>query len=509
MRLLVAAFLIGLCSSSPVCGQSAIQTYALDSGRPLPHELSRRIFDLERKTIAQFAKSSPLVDTYVQSLDPEVTPAPVIDDAYFLARVSLDADGARARLRQRFAFGGTPRARQIKVNTRDFWSLKPEGYIDMSFVDLTDFDDDTYALSYQQDVQVGDLDCMLIGVAPRYPEASGQFVGSIWVEKSGLHIVRIGGTFTPRRLSRFVNYLNLSGMSTLGIYFQFDSRRQQVAPGVWMPSFTYFEDKRLWNQTKLNTSYYFRGYVWMWGYGRDEGESLQVRVDDDPVAALQAAGLLASPGPVEARLDQLVHDIESGAGISQPDIHCRILLTTPVELFSIGNTIFLSRGLLNVVPDEAVMAVYLAREIAGIRLGAVQRRRSKARAIFTPHGSHDYAGLGMNLSDAERVRIAGAAAILLQHSRYGQAIAQADRFEASLALYTGQVPQLLRARFGSGLAQPKSKTAPDPSVRLAGKPDALSLRSTYGIDSSQDSIIVLERPAHTEAAYGAQAPHGN
>jgi hypothetical protein len=509
MRLFLAAFLIGLCGSNLVGEEPTPQAYTLSSGRTLPHELSRRIFDVERETIAQFAKSSPIVETYIQSLDPEVTPAAVIDDAYFLTRISLDADRERAKLHQQFAFGGTLRDRQIRVNTRDSWSLKPEGYVDMSFVDLTDFDDDTYILTYTQDTRLNHVDCLLIAVTPRYPESSGQFVGNIWAEKGGLHIVRIEGSFTPRRLGRFVNYLNLSGMSTLGIYFHFDSRRQEVSPGIWMPSFTYFEDKRLWNQTKLNTSYCFRGYVWMWGYGRDEAEAQQRLASDDPVTVLQAAGLLASPGPVEGRINQLVQEIQISGGVSRPEIQGRILLTTPVEIFSSGDTIFLSRGLLNVVPNESVLAVFLAREIAAIRLGKLQKTRSKIGAVFNSHGISDFSGLGLGGSGGDRA-ITDQAAALLKGTPYAGAIGQADRFEASLALYAAQVPQLVRARFGRGFAGLRPKKATDQALRLEAKPDGLTLRSDYGVDSSQDSIILLGGSDRaTETASDRRAPGGN
>ena len=51
------------------------------------------------------------------------------------------------------------------------------------------------------------------------------------------------------------------------------------------------------------------------------------------------------------------------------DAHCRVLLTTPIETFTIGHTIVISRGLIDVLPDEASLALVLAAELSHIALG--------------------------------------------------------------------------------------------------------------------------------------------
>ena len=53
----------------------------------------------------------------------------------------------------------------------------------------------------------------------------------------------------------------------------------------------------------------------------------------------------------------------------QGDIRCRVLLTSPLESFTIGHTIVVSRGLLDVLPDEASLAMVLAHELSHIVLG--------------------------------------------------------------------------------------------------------------------------------------------
>jgi hypothetical protein len=50
----------------------------------------------------------------------------------------------------------------------------------------------------------------------------------------------------------------------------------------------------------------------------------------------------------------------------EPDIECRVLLTSTLESFPIGHTILVSRGLLDVLPDESSLAIVLAHEMGHI-----------------------------------------------------------------------------------------------------------------------------------------------
>ena len=82
---------------------------------------------------------------------------------------------------------------------------------------------------------------------------------------------------------------------------------------------------------------------------------------------LQRTGLLAPPGEVDKVLETVVNNLEVTNNLDiQPEVHCRVLLTGTLESFSIGHTIVLSRGLLDVLPDEASLATMLAQELANI-----------------------------------------------------------------------------------------------------------------------------------------------
>jgi len=217
--------------------------------------LAQKIFDAERSSIASFAKSQPIVESYIQSLDPERSAEPTIDDAYFLGRVSLDADSSHQKHLQTLAFGSNAHGRGISGEHGDRWPLYPDGYVAMLFVDVTDFDKETYELTYEGTEILNGTACLQVAVRPRDAKLSGRFVGEIWVDRRTFHIARIAGTFSPKNPSFFARYLNAGGISDIGLYFRFDSWRQEVAPGVWLPSSAYFDEKRMWNSGRLTTSF--------------------------------------------------------------------------------------------------------------------------------------------------------------------------------------------------------------------------------------------------------------
>ena len=77
--------------------------------------------------------------------------------------------------------------------------------------------------------------------------------------------------------------------------------------------------------------------------------------------------MLAPPNEVDKVLETVVNNVEVTNNLDiQPEIHCRVMLTGTLESFSIGHTIVLSRGLIDVLPDEASLATMLAQELAQI-----------------------------------------------------------------------------------------------------------------------------------------------
>ena len=87
-------------------------------------------------------------------------------------------------------------------------------------------------------------------------------------------------------------------------------------------------------------------------------------------SASPRAGLLAPEGDVDHILQTVVNNLEVTNNIDLPrPVRTRVLLTSPLETFSVGNTIVISRGLVDVLPDEASLAAVLSHELAHIVLG--------------------------------------------------------------------------------------------------------------------------------------------
>ena len=70
-------------------------------------------------------------------------------------------------------------------------------------------------------------------------------------------------------------------------------------------------------------------------------------------------------------LDQIVINlaVPSNLQLASP-VHCRVLLTTTVEATTVGNTILLSKGLIDSLPrSESAIASVVAIELAHIAMG--------------------------------------------------------------------------------------------------------------------------------------------
>ena len=85
---------------------------------------------------------------------------------------------------------------------------------------------------------------------------------------------------------------------------------------------------------------------------------------------MERLGLLAPRGDVDKVLETVVNNLEVTNNLDiEPEIRCRVLMTSTLESFTIGHTIVLSRGLIDVLPDEASLATMLAHEMAHVVLG--------------------------------------------------------------------------------------------------------------------------------------------
>ena len=379
----VAIAVVGLV----LAGSAAIASAALpepQQARTMDQVIDRVITN-ENRLNQQIRQYSPLVETYIQNLKPDKdlgeTPA---GDKYFLGRADFSKGVSLVPLSDAESKG-----KKIFGSVGNFFSFAmqflPDGFLQMIFLDTNGFDKQHYKFDYVKREFVGEVRCLVFDVTPQEKSGKGRFLGRIWVEDQDYNIVRFNGAY--------------SGGGHTSWYFHFDSWRTNVQPGLWMPSFIYSQESGL--HYAVSKKLDFKAQTRLWGYniGHAQQEQelskilVETPVNDDtktandmtPVQAqrtwdhqaednvadrLERIGLLAPKGEVDKILDTVVNNLEVTNNLDvEPEVRCRVLMTSTLESFTMGHTIVLSRGLIDVLPDEASLAAVVAHELGHVVLG--------------------------------------------------------------------------------------------------------------------------------------------
>ncbi len=336
----------------------------------------------EHALVTMLAKRTPLVETYLQNMrnDAQLGPVPTSDHYYF-GRIDMGETG-----RQDYLSKGSFQGRLLGGFSKLFkYDYNPAGFSWMVFVDRDDFDRAHYDFGYVHREFLGDVRCIVFDVTPKKGSGKGRFQGRIWVEDQDFNIVRMNGTYVPHPENAY--------------FFHMDSWRINAVAGYWVPAYVYSEEGDFSAGSK--DKFAFKAQTRIWGYnvraGMRQDELTQVLVDssvkdesataqdaspleaqrawqqqaeDNVLERLQNAGLLAPAGDLDKALQTVVSNLEITNNIDLPrPVRTRVLLTSPLETFSVGNTIVVSRGLIDVLPDEASIAMVLSHELAHIVLG--------------------------------------------------------------------------------------------------------------------------------------------
>ncbi len=343
--------------------------------------------------IQALSERMPLIETYVQETPGGERPT---KDHYFLGRFRLaGAVGYEALVAHTDAAVKPPSRISIRagLNRRPpargaLLTFLPRGFAQMAVPDLQDFNRQVYRFEYVRREFLGEVRCFVFDVEPVSRSEPGRFIGRIWVEERDDAIVRFNGTYIP---------LVTPKGAVPELYFHFDSWRVHAREGLWVPAQIYVEEEGSGAGTGATR---FKAQSRIWDYAAMPGATLAEltsmlienasTVKDDDVtrdasplesqrswerqaeanllARLEKGGLIAPAGPVDAVLNTVASNLVV-AGRLGVEVHCRVLLTTPLETFAIGRTIVVSRGLIDVLPDEASLAVVLADQLAHIALG--------------------------------------------------------------------------------------------------------------------------------------------
>jgi hypothetical protein len=438
-----------------------------------------RVVLQEKHFLDTLREVSPIVETYIQETSDGAEPgARPVRDHYFLGR--MRAAGAivyepliqrtdpppPSKPGRRVALNRLPPARGAAK--RRPLAFLPRGFAQMAIPDLAGLDRRTYSFEYVRREFLGEVRCLVFDVTPRVRTDPGRFVGRIWVEDREQSIVRFNGTYVPGP--------TLKG-AIAEYYFHFDSWRVNVAPGIWVPAQIYVEEEAAFGGVPR-----FKAQTRIWDFKaapagkleeltrmliESEGivdagaaptdlsplesqRSWERQAEENVLSRLESGGFLAPAGPVDEVLNTVVNNLMVSAQLNV-DARCRILLTTPFETFAIGHTIVMSRGLIDVLPDEASLATMLAVELAHIALG----QRTPTQFAFRNQLMLNDAGL------LQRVHFERTAPELLEASRRGIEIMRASPYQktgnAGLFLNAlrsrgSTLPRLLAATIGNQVA---------------------------------------------------------
>lgn len=343
----------------------------------------------------------------------------------------------------------------------------------MAFIDLQDFNRQTYNFEYVRREFLGEIRCLVFDVLPRDGAQPGKFVGRIWVEDHDDSIVRFNGTYVAAPAQKG---------TTPQRYFHFDSWRVNVGQAMWVPAQIYVEEEGTQGEAGKPGTPRFKAQTRIWDYAATplnkvdeltgiliEGESAvkdqeaakdvsplesqrswERQAEENLLARLEKAGLVAPSGPVDEVLNTVVNNLIVSANLNV-EAHCRVMLTTPIESFSIGHTIVISRGLIDVLPDEASLAMVLADELSHIALG----HRTQTQFAFNNQTMLSDAELLQKFHfqrPPEEMLTAGEKTIEIMKASPYQKTANAGLFLKELASRGSALPRLLQANLGNQFA---------------------------------------------------------
>ena len=492
----------------------------LDAAAQQPTTLSEvvdKIVRQEQVEVQLLRQYSPLVETYIQNLRPDKQLGEVPDgDKYFLGRAEL-AKGVELEPLEH----DSGVKHKLFGSWRSFFSSEflPSGFLQMIYLDMYAFDRQHYKIAYVRREFLGEVRCLVFDVDPLPKSGKGRFLGRIWVEDQDYHIVRFNGAY--------------GGSSLVSNYFNFDSWRINTGKNLWLPAFIYSEEGSVQDAKAKSLRFKaFRAQTRLWGYDlgeiraeqelskvlveaptlvKDQSETandyspLQAerswgrQAEDNVADRLERQGLMAPYGEVDKTLETVVNNLEVTNNLDiQPEVRCRVLMTSTLESFTMGHTIVLSRGLVDVLPDEASLATILAHELGHVVLGHrmdtqfafLNRLRFDEKETFR----HFY--FARTLEEEQAAKQKGME--LLRNSPYKEQSGTGQVFLQALKNRSKEIPNLISPHLGDRVATSWAIAAavfsaqPSDEKPAASAIAALPLGGRIKVDPWNDELRMLK-----------------
>ncbi len=485
-----------------------------------------KAIEREHFFMSQMKTLHPIVETYLQNLqlDREIHAAVPSSDVYFIGRLDM-VNGTGDKTFNQPSNDGLRKRMMNKLN--DTYSMKflPLGFAQMVVLDQ-DFQRKFYNFSFVRREFLGEVRCVVMDVAPKKNAGRGRFLGRIWIEDQDYNIVRFNGTYSPHPRG--------------GYYLHFDSWRQNLRPGMWLPSQVYSEESDL--KYRMGQSLHYKAQTRLWGYNlkdlnhnsefteitidspqsvQDQSQKAQDatpieakrdwerQAENNVIERLQQIGLMAPEGEIDKVLQTVVNNVMVTNNLDiQPDVRCRVLMTTPLESFTIGHTIVMSRGMIDVLPDEASLAMILTHELSHIVLGHhLDTKLAFNDRMFFPD-ERTFERMDFARDRGEEEAADKKAVELLQNSPYKDKLASAGLFLKAVEWRAPVLKNLIRAHLGDSLL---NGSATKMSTLMTGSPAfdpkkaeqvaALPLGGRVRVDSWNDQLALIKtKPVSITAA---------
>ncbi len=509
---------------------SALPAVAKDKNKntailsPLTAEQSQmvdRAIGREKVTVQGLQVHTPVLETYIQYMrpDPLVLTTPQ-SDMYIPGRLSFAGQIGEKEFKSKSGGGFFHNSAGFLGNLSKTFKLEFQdaGFANMLVLDTQSFDRQHYAFSYVGRAFLGDVRTYVFDVTPIPEKARGRFIGRIWIEDQNANIVRLNGKYSG---STFDDKA----------FFHFDTWRTNIQPSVWLPSIVYIEET---NAKNAEHPIAFKAQTRIWGYslklpshddangsvkvdaavdesqGQDIGPLQASRMwvnqaETNIIDRLQTAGLVAVPSPeVDGLLETVVNNLIVFNNVNiQEQIHCRVLMTDPLESMAVGNTILLSRGLIDTLPNEASLASVLSFQLAHILLGHKidTSFAFNDKLLFPNESTFERIPMGHTAVDNEAA--AKKALELINNSPpYKADIGSAGLYFKQLHALMPALTALNTARLGDPLVKdPKTGEMWQSNIEAKGSkldvPNltqvaALPLGSRVKVDSWDDSVSLLK-----------------
>jgi hypothetical protein len=526
--------LIMLMSSVPV----AHAQVASDSASQNPGKLDAKsidsIVDLiiasEHHQNAVISSYQPIVETYAQKFTVKKNGEPVLSsDYYYLGQAKLSDS-------QPLVYHSmlSPKDQLPKKGFVDE-GFHPLGFVHMAYIDRQAFDKQHYRFGYVGQEFLGDVKCVVFDIQPLPNSGIGRFYGRIYAEERNYVVVRFNGVYLPVRHKGYNSH--------------FDSWRLNVQPDLWLPAFAFAEEMDL-KIHKIEVKHIndgdrlrFKAQTRFWGFNLQEGRQTQeftsmivdsgsdnartagsryldslpvqaqrqwqTQAENNVLSALQRTGLLTPSGEVDKTLDAVINNLEVTNNLDvEPPIRCRVLTTASFDLFEIGHVIVISRGLLDVLPNEAALASLLAQQLAEI---VVSKPSVEGFAFYDVVQTPSLEALkrfSFKLDPKDRAASSERAIAFLQNSPYKAELASAGLFLRQVDHDSRTLRALVAPHLGDYLfvASQLIDKAPALEPQSLNQTAALPLGARIKLDPWSDEIELMKTKPTTVASAREKMP---